>query len=921
MASITLGQGLLDLADPTTDVTVTFSEAVTGFDASDLVLPTGVHAGTLTTGDGGVTWTGALSADVGVNAETGTVSVGTADAWTDAVGNAGSAGGNAALSVDTQAPTVAISAAPLSLLAGQTSAMSFVFSEAIQSFGNGDVSVSGGTLGPITQDLTDDPTGKTFTASFTPDVGNSENGAVTVIDGSYQDLAGNTGLGSEPVAITGDTLAPTVTSIQVDTTLINHANATSGDGITVTFSEAVTGFDGNDLALPAGVHVGGLASLDGGVTWTGTLTAGANIGFGFGTVAVTTTDPWTDLAGNPGVPGFGEAPVTLTLDDALPSLANDSNAVMAFQAVVGASVLANDFDPVSFPAPGLQAPSVSGLITIGDPLTVTGISDASHGAGSVGGSLVGQYGTLTFNQDGSYRYVADNAASLAEGLQADDVFTYTAADQHGNSATATLDIKVTGHSGGAMEIVSYTAVESKTGDVISGALYDNSGKYTVGSSVITGPDNLGGTWTYTVNNIGRADVTHQDVSYSGLAYDFDYLDADTGTVYSTFYGHTGFNLGQNDKANFSGSNGLGSDGDLILIGGKAFAIASGKYVVPEGSQAIAGMKAVTFQAQESVTGDVISGVLFDNSGQYSVGSSVTVPGPDNAGGTWTYTVTSIAGADARHQDLSYQNFAYDLTYKDADLGTVTNTVFGSAGFSSGLNDRTANYSGNGGLGSDGDLVTLNGQFFAIASGKYAVPEPQTDAGTMQLDTFTAVESVTGDHINGVLFDNTGTYSVGSSVTAPGIDNMGGQWTYTVNSIAAADSAHQAASYNGMVYDLTYFDADTGTSYNTVFGTTGLTTGVADRTANYSGNQGLGSDGDLITVDGRFTAIASGKYVLPDARDERLTTAPASDGQSANLALLTNVMASSFVGDGGQGGTTPVDPSAVTPPPLLTSPHA
>ncbi len=107
-----------------------------------------------------------------------------------------------------------------------------------------------------------------------------------------------------------------------------------------------------------------------------------------------------------------------------------------------------------------------------------------------------------------------------------------------------------------------------------------------------------------------------------------------------------------------------------------------------------------------------------------------------------------------------------------------------------------------------------------------VPEPATDAGTMQLDTFTAVESVTGDHINGVLFDNQGLYTVGSIVTAPGTDNMGGHWTYTVNSIAAADSAHQAASYNGFVYDLTYFDADTGTSYTTFYGTAGLTTGVA-----------------------------------------------------------------------------------------------
>jgi hypothetical protein len=249
---------------------------------------------------------------------------------------------------------------------------------------------------------------------------------------------------------------------------------------------------------------------------------------------------------------------------------------------------------------------------------------------------------------------------------------------------------------------------------------------------------------------------------------------------------------------------------------------------------------------------------------------------------------------------------------------VANTIFGSAGFSSGLNDRTANYSGNGGLGSDGDVVAVNGKQFAIASGKYVVPEPQTDAGTMQLDTFTAVESVTGDHINGVLFDNQGLYSVGSSVTAPGIDNMGGHWTYTVNSIAAADSAHQDASYNGFAYDLTYFDADTGTSYNTLFGTTGLNTGVADRTANYSGNHGLASDGDVITVAGQETAIASGKYVLPDA-GKLLTPAPG-DSQSANLALLTNAMAA-FDTTAGQGGTTPIDPTLATQQPLLTSPHA
>ena len=394
------------------------------------------------------------------------------------------------------------------------------------------------------------------------------------ITASATDQHGNSA--SETFTVTvQDTTAPALTPVSNQTD-----EATGPNGVVATFAASASDIvDGSDPVI----FTEGNTVVHSGDT------------FGLGTHTITASA--TDQAGNTGSESF-----TITVRDTTrPVLGDDGNAVMAFQAVVGTSVLGNDSDVAT------------------GPVHVTGISDASHGAGSVGGSLAGQYGTLTFNLDGSYRYVADNAAVLAEGLQADDVFTYTAADQAGNSATATLDIKVTGHSGGAMEIVSYTAVDWKTGDVISGALYDNTGKYTVGSSVtVPGPDNLGGTWTYTVNNIGRADVTHQDVSYSGLAYDFDYRDADTGTVYDTFYGHTGFNLGQNDKVNFSGNNGLGSDGDLIVIGGRAFGIASGVYVVPEGAQASGPllMKAVTFQAQESVTGDVITGVLFDNSGQY-----------------------------------------------------------------------------------------------------------------------------------------------------------------------------------------------------------------------------------------------------------------------------------------------------------------
>ncbi len=274
------------------------------------------------------------------------------------------------------------------------------------------------------------------------------------------------------------------------------------------------------------------------------------------------------------------------LDAVPPLLQDDSRTVRGTKTVAAATagrggVLANDTDPD------------------GDTPTVTGVSDAINGAGSIGAPLAGQYGTLTLAADGTYSYTADRAAVLIEGLTEHDLFTYTAADQNGNASAATLDVTVVGHAGGVTDIDSFTAVESVTGDRISGALYDNTGRYTLGSSVSTGPDLLGGTWTYTITNIGRADNAHQDVAYSGLVYDFDYFDADTGATLSTFYGHTGFNQGIADKTNVSGSNYLGSDGDLVVINGTPVAIASGRYVVPENVTVDARMQAVTFQASAS----------------------------------------------------------------------------------------------------------------------------------------------------------------------------------------------------------------------------------------------------------------------------------------------------------------------------------
>ncbi|MGB1342490.1 MAG: VCBS domain-containing protein [Pseudomonadales bacterium] len=92
----------------------------------------------------------------------------------------------------------------------------------------------------------------------------------------------------------------------------------------------------------------------------------------------------------------------------------------------------------------------SALDADGDPLTITGVRSggiaATNGvAGVLGEELVGSYGTLTLNADGSYGYSANAAAveSLTAGEIVQDTFTYTITDGN-DSSSAELIFRVEG---------------------------------------------------------------------------------------------------------------------------------------------------------------------------------------------------------------------------------------------------------------------------------------------------------------------------------------------------------------------------------------------------------------------------------------------------------------------------------------------
>lgn len=163
-----------------------------------------------------------------------------------------------------------MSVADTQLLAGNTTQVTFVFSEAVSKFGLEDIKLSNGELSaPSTLDG-----GITWTATLTPATNVvAPANLITVDNAGFNNAAGNAGAGqtsSENFAI--DTVRPTVTVAMSDTALRIGDTAL----VTFTFSEKVTGFDQSDIILRHG-SVTAPVTTDGGLTWTATFTPGTNV--------------------------------------------------------------------------------------------------------------------------------------------------------------------------------------------------------------------------------------------------------------------------------------------------------------------------------------------------------------------------------------------------------------------------------------------------------------------------------------------------------------------------------------------------------------------------------------------------------------------------------------------------------------------
>ncbi len=293
-AGITISDTALKTGETAT-VTFTFTEAVTGFTTADVSVPNGVLSN-LATGDGGITWTATLTPSAGASSASNVLTL-NYTGIADLAGNAGSgtvSSGNYA--VDTTAPALAspIAISDTVLKIGDSATVTFVFNQAVTGFTAADVTVPNGSL----SNLSTSDGGTTWTATLSPDAGASDASNVLTLDlGGIANLAGNAGTGSADSAnYAVDTVRPTLAS---SIAISNAALALGGSAtVTFTFSEAVTGFTAADVSVANGA-LSGLASSDGGVTWTATLTPSVDTS---AAANVLTLDyaGITDLAGNTG---------------------------------------------------------------------------------------------------------------------------------------------------------------------------------------------------------------------------------------------------------------------------------------------------------------------------------------------------------------------------------------------------------------------------------------------------------------------------------------------------------------------------------------------------------------------------------------------------------------------------------------------
>ncbi|MDB6444904.1 Ig-like domain-containing protein [Pseudomonas sp. 21TX0197] len=657
-------------------VTITFSEAVTGLSASDLTVQNGT-IGTLTSGDGGVTWTGTLTAASNITDTTNLITLNNTGV-SDLAGNAGvgtTDSNNYAVN-DTVLPTASIVVSDTALRAGETSLVTITFSEAVTGLTTADLTVANGTL----TGLSSADGGITWTATLTPDASVTDTSNLVTLDNTgVADLSGNAGTGttnSNNYAI--DTARPTATIVVTDTAL--SVGETSL--VTITFSEAVTGFTTADLTVANGT-ITGLSSSDGGITWTGTLTPSASISDTTNLVSLN-SGSIADLSGNvnTGTTDSNNYAIdtlrptaTIVVADTALSAGETSLVTITFsEAVTGFTLadltvangslsgLSSSDGGITWTATLTPSSSVSDATNL-VVLANTGVLDLAGNAGT-GTTSSNNYAVDTQRPTATI-VVADNALRIGETSLVTITFNeavtgFTAADltvtngtliglssgDGGITWTATFTPATNITDTSNLITLDNTGVSDAAGNAGSGTTDSNN--YAIDTqrptaSIVVADNTLGAgetsvvtiTFSEAVTGFTLADLTVANGSLSGLS------TSDNITYTATFTPSVGVSdasnlitLGNSGVTDVAGNAGSGSTDSNNYVVDTLRPTAT--IVVADTSLSVGETSLVTITFSEAVSG-------FDNSDLTVTNGTLSAVSSSDGGITWTATFTPALG--------------------------------------------------------------------------------------------------------------------------------------------------------------------------------------------------------------------------------------------------------------------------------------
>jgi hypothetical protein len=779
-------------------VTITFSEAVTGFTNADLIVSNGTLSA-VSSNDGGTTWTATFTPTASIVSASNHITLDNTGVQ-DVAGNTGSGTTTSNnVAIDGVRPTATLVVASNSLSIGQTSLVTITFSEAVVGFSNVDLTVSNGTLSAVSSN----DGGITWTATFTPSANLTDTTNVITLDNTgYSDTSGNTGTGTtDSNNYVIDTVRPTATIVVADPAL------TAGETslVTITFSEAVTGFTLADLTASHG-SLSSLSSADGGITWTATFTPGTNTNSASNVIALANTGI-ADLAGNAGAGATNSA--NYTVDTVLPSativVANptlkigDSSQVMITfnEAVTGFSNA-----DLTITNGTLSAVSSSdGGITWGATFTPSSaISDATN--------------LITLDNSGVQAAVSGNV-----GVGTSNSNNYAIDTQR---PTATVVVN-NDHLGiGGSSLVTITFSEAVTGFSLADLTTDNGTLSSLSTS-----DNI----TYTATLTPVAGVTQNN----------NHIVLD--------------NTGVTDGVGNVGSGTTSSNAYMIDSQQPTATIVMADPVLSAGETSL-----VTVTFSEAVSG-------FDNSDLSAPNGTLSTVSSADGGVTWTATFTPngnvrdttnlISLNNAGYTDLAGNagsgvtnsgNFTIDTVQPSATIVVADNalnigdTSLVTITFSEAVSGFT-----------NADLTIANGTLTSVSS---------NDGGVTWTATFTPSSAIS-DTSNVITLDNSGVQN-GSGNSGSGTTDSNNYAVDTVRPTATIVVANPALGVgDSSLVVITFSEAVTGLSNadltvnNGTLSTVSSADGGVTWTATFTPTSGVTDTSNVITLDNTGIADLAG----------------------------------------------------------------